>query len=225
MPYDSAQRTRLLYVEDDADVAEMTMEVLADAHEVVHAADADSALSLALRRRFDVMVIDRRIPGGDGVDLVRSIRTARIATPILLLTALGAVGDRVEGLDSGANDYLVKPFDYDELQARIRALVRGSRSDHGRHQLGDWVFVAASRALYGPSGARVSLTATETALLEVLSSSPEHVFSRAEILDAVFHPGDTEGSVDTYVHYVRRKSVPEIIETVRARGYRVGQPT
>lgn len=225
MPYDSGPHADVLYVEDDQDVAQMTIEVLSEFHTVVHAADVASARSRALQQRLDVMVIDRRLPGGDGIDLVRAIRTARITTPILLLTALGAVDDRVEGLDAGANDYLVKPFDYGELLARIRALVRGYRAEQHRRTLGEWVFVPESQALYGPSGGRVALTTTETALLDVLSASPEHVFSREEILGAVFHEGDTRGSVDTYVHYIRRKSVPEMIETVRARGYRVGQPS
>ncbi|MBD3751677.1 MAG: response regulator transcription factor [Micrococcales bacterium] len=225
MPYDSGPHADVLYVEDDQDVAQMTIEVLSEFHTVVHAADVASAKARALQQRFDVMVIDRRLPGGDGIELVRAIRTARITTPILLLTALGAVDDRVEGLDAGANDYLVKPFDYGELLARIRALVRGYRAEQHRRALGEWVFVPESQALYGPSGARVALTTTETALLDVLSASPEHVFSREEILGAVFHEGDTPGSVDTYVHYIRRKSVPEMIETVRARGYRVGQPS
>jgi two-component system OmpR family sensor kinase len=127
MPYDSGPHADVLYVEDDQDVAQMTIEVLSEFHTVVHASDVATARARALQQRFDVMVIDRRLPGGDGIDLVRAIRTARITTPILLLTALGAVDDRVEGLDAGANDYLVKPFDYGELLARIRALVRGSR--------------------------------------------------------------------------------------------------
>jgi two-component system response regulator QseB len=171
------------------------------------------------------MLIDRRLPGMDGAELVSAVRTARITTPILLLTALGAVRDRVEGLDAGANDYLVKPFDFDELLARLRALIRGFRADGQRRYLGEWLFTPASWALYSPTGLRIALTATETALLELLSASPEHVFSRDEILKAVFASGDAPGSVDTYVHYVRRKSTTEIIETIRGRGYRVGAPT
>ena len=224
---DSAQGPRgsLLYVEDDAEIAALTVEVLEEVYDVEHAADGETALRLALSRRYDAMVVDRRLPGMDGVDFICAVRTAHITTPVLMLTALGTVDDRVTGLDGGANDYLVKPFDYDELLARLRALRRAFRADGGRRRLGEWVFTPDAQAAYDPSGIRVALTATESALLELLSTSPEHVFSRDEILRAVFHEGDTTSSVDTYVHYVRRKTSPDMIETVRARGYRAGTPS
>ncbi|GAA1214555.1 response regulator transcription factor [Microbacterium maritypicum] len=219
-----APRGSLLYVEDDAEIAALTVEVLGDVYDVDHASDGESALRLALSRRYDAMVVDRRLPGMDGIAFVRAVRTAHITTPVLMLTALGTVDDRVTGLDGGANDYLVKPFDYDELLARLRALRRAFRAEGTRRPLGEWVFVPAAQAVYDPSGFRVALTATESALLELLTDSPEHVFSREEILRAVFHEGDTTSSVDTYVHYVRRKTTPDVIETIRARGYRAGTP-
>lgn len=217
-------RGSLLYVEDDAEIAALTVEVLGDVYDVDHAPDGESALRLALGRRYDAMVVDRRLPGMDGIAFVRAVRTAHITTPVLMLTALGTVDDRVTGLDGGANDYLVKPFDYDELLARLRALRRAFRVEGTRRPLGEWVFVPAAQAVYDPSGFRVALTATESALLELLTDSPEHVFSREEILRAVFHEGDTASSVDTYVHYVRRKTTSDVIETIRARGYRAGTP-
>lgn len=217
-------RGSLLYVEDDAEIAALTVEVLGDVYDVDHASDGENALRLALSRRYDAMVVDRRLPGMDGIAFVRAVRTAHITTPVLMLTALGTVDDRVTGLDGGANDYLVKPFDYDELLARLRALRRAFRVEGTRRPLGEWVFVPAAQAVYDPSGFRVALTATESALLELLTDSPEHVFSREEILRAVFHEGDTTSSVDTYVHYVRRKTTPDVIETIRGRGYRAGTP-
>jgi DNA-binding response OmpR family regulator len=219
------QRATLLYVEDDAAIAGMTVEVLSEAYRVDHATTGEDALRLALRDRYDVMVVDRRLPGMDGVDVIRAVRTARITTPILMLTALGAIDDRVTGLDGGANDYLVKPFDYEELLARLRSLRRAFSADAGRRRLGEWTFVPASQALYDPGGYRIALTATESALVELLTGSPEHVFTREEILRAVFREGETTSSVDTYVHYVRRKSTRDLIETVRARGYRAGRPS
>lgn len=215
-------RARLLYVEDEPDIAEIAVEVLSDDFVVEHAADGEMGLRMALARRHDVIVVDRRLPGMSGVDLIRAIRTARLATPVLMLTALGAVDDRVSGLDAGADDYLVKPFDFAELRARLRALIRG-RGVGDRREIGDWLFTPVAQALYSPAGDRIPLTSAETELLELLTSSPEHVFSREEILDSVF-PGGAAATVDAYVHYVRRKSTPEIIDTVRVRGYRTGTP-
>lgn len=213
---------RLLYVEDESEIAGIVVELLGDEYRIDHASSGEEGLRLALGRRYDVMVVDRRLPGLSGVELVDAVRTARIATPTLMLTALGAVEDRVSGLDAGADDYLVKPFDVDELRARLRALRRG-RGAGDRRELGDWVFTPASQALYSPADGRIALTQVETELLELLTSSPEHVFTRDEILESVF-PGGSATTVDTYVHYIRRKSTPEIIETVRARGYRSGEP-
>jgi len=213
---------RLLYVEDESEIAAIVVELLGDEYRVDHAATGEEGLRLALGRRYDVMVVDRRLPGLSGVELIAAVRTARIATPVLMLTALGAVEDRVSGLDAGADDYLVKPFDVEELRARLRALRRG-RGAGDRRELGDWLFTPASQALYSPADGRIALTQVETELLELLTSSPEHVFTRDEILDSVF-PGGSAATVDTYVHYIRRKSTPEIIETVRARGYRSGEP-
>lgn len=217
-------RPRLLYVEDDADIAEMSLEVLGETYAVDHVTDGAAALRRALDERYDVMLVDRRLPGMDGASLVAAIRTAHITTPVLMLTALGAVPDRVEGLDAGANDYLTKPFDFDELLARLRALRRGFQAEGRRREIGDWTFIPDSCVLHSPTGARVSLTATEAAFLEFLSASPERVFSREEILRGVFSSADGVGTVDTYVHYIRRKTAPEMIDTVRGRGYRAGDP-
>lgn len=214
----------MLYVEDDERIAEMTVEVRSDAYIVEHVTTRAAARASALRGSFEVMVVDRRLPDGDGVYLIASVRRAGITTPILMLTALDSIGDRVAGLDAGANDYLVKPFDHAELLARLRALRRGFRAEGRRRELGDWVFVPDTLALYSPTGARIALTTTEAALLTLLTDSPEHVFSREELIRAVFAAADAPSSVDTYVHYIRRKSTPELIETVRGRGYRAGAP-
>lgn len=220
-----ADRPSVLYVEDDAEIAAMTVGVLSEVYQVDHVSDGESALRRALSARYDVMVVDRRLPKMDGIAFVRAVRTAHITTPILMLTALDAVRDKVEGLDGGANDYLVKPFDYDELLARLRSLRRAFETEGARRALGEWTFVRTAQAVFSPTGRRVGLTQTESALLELLSGSPNHVFTREEILAAVFAVGDSASSVDTYVHYVRRKTTPEIIETVRARGYRAGSPS
>lgn len=218
---DSA-RARLLYVEDDAEIAQMTIEVLSETYDLAHESDGLAGRDRALRERFDVILLDRRLPRLDGAEIVRDLRAAHITTPVLMLTALGAVADRVEGLDAGANDYLLKPFDFDELLARLRALRRAFRAEGRRRGVADWTYLPDTAVVYGPSGARVALTATENAVLDLLTSSPDHVFSREEIAGAVFSSRDAVTTVDTYVHYLRRKTETDLVETVRGRGYRAG---
>lgn len=215
-------RPRLLYVEDEDAIAEVAKEVLGEYYRVDHAATGEAALELALTQPYDVMVVDRRLPGMSGTELVKALRSAHIRTPIILLTALGSVADRVDGLDGGANDYLVKPFDFEELLARLRVLLREFRAHGERRAIGEWLYVPQSLALFSPTGLRTSLTEQENRLLELLSSSPDHVCSREEILAAAFPGGESRSAVDTYVRYLRAKSTPSLIETVRGRGYRLG---
>lgn len=212
----------LLFVEDEPEAAAIAVEVLSTNYQVAHAKTGEEALRLALRRPFDLMLFDRRLPGMSGTELVAKVRRAGLQTPILLLTALGSVEDRVEGLDGGANDYLVKPFDFQELKARLRALLRGYRSQTQRRDIGEWTFVVENAALVGPYGESLDLTETEAKLLETLTSSPGHVFSREELLHACFPTGSSPATVDSYVHYIRKKSEPNLIRTVRSRGYQIG---
>lgn len=214
----------LLYVEDEPAMAEIVTEVLSEAYEVTHVTTGEEALRKALGKRYDVMVVDRRLPGMSGTDLVQKVRRARITTPILMLTALGTIEDRVTGLDIGANDYLVKPFDFDELLARLRALRRGFEAEGKRRQIGEWTFLPDANALVSPFESRVTLTDKENSLLELLSSSPERIFSREEILHHVFPGKQSVGTVESYIHYIRSKSDPDMIQTVRGRGYRTGDP-
>lgn len=216
------RRPALLLVEDDQDIAGMLSEVLADLYEVDHFVSAEAGLAVALRRHFDVIVVDRRLPGMDGVALIRAIRRANITTPVLMLTALGTLEDKVSGLDGGANDYLVKPFEFDELLARLRALRRAFTAEGRRRYLGEWIYTPDNKTVYSPTGGRILLTVAENALLDLISTSPERVFSREEILHAVFGAGDSPGTVDTYVHYLRKKTSRDMVETVRAHGYRLG---
>lgn len=215
---------RVLVVEDDPSISGMLVEVLSESYQVDAAGSAEDALWIALRQPFDVMVVDRRLTGKDGVSFIAAIRKAHITTPVLMLTALGSVDDRVSGLDAGANDYLVKPFDFEELLARLRALRRGFAAQSERHPLGEWTYTPDTMSIYSPIGIRVTLTSTENALLRLLADSPDHTFSREEILSAVFSSGDGLGTVDTYVHYVRKKTTKDMIETVRSLGYRLGNP-
>lgn len=218
------ERLRVLLVEDDARLGPLVEEVLAERYDVTRVVDGEAGLALGLAHDFDVMVVDRRLPNLTGAELVKTLRARRVVAPILMLTALGTVQDKVEGLDSGANDYLVKPFEFDELLARLRALTRTFTGEGRELMIGEWRFHPESRVVYSPYEGRILLTDRENGLLRLLAENPLRTFSRQQILDAVFDSDEQPGTVDTYVHYLRRKTDAQIVSTVRGAGYRLGEP-
>lgn len=218
---DAAQLPALLLVEDDHALAPLLIEVLGDAYRVRHAADGQAALHAALTEDFAVLVVDRGLPGIDGVELIRRLRKHGVSTPTLILTARGTVADRVEGLDAGAEDYLVKPFEIEELLARLRALLRRHIVDASLLDLGHRQLDTAGRQVLG-GDEPVILSPRESALLEALARRPTRVFTRTELLSAAFDAADDPGSVDTYVYYLRRKLGREVVRTVHGLGYRLG---
>ncbi|GAA1960885.1 response regulator transcription factor [Microbacterium deminutum] len=215
-------RPRLMLAEDDPQLGPIMARVLDEVYEVTLIADGRVALDSARGGAFDVLIVDRRLPTLDGVSIVEALRRDGVNTPTLILTALGTVQDKVRGLDAGANDYLVKPFEFEELFARLRAIRRVSEGEGPFVRIGPWEFYPDSRAVYSPYDGRMILTARESDLLKLLATHPQKTFSRDEILHTVFEATDTPGTVDTYVHYLRRKTDPDIVTTVRGRGYRVG---
>jgi len=217
-----AGRPRLLLVEDDDQLGKVMATVLDEVYDVTLVADGGHALEIAGSLSFDVMIVDRRLPTVDGLTIVETLRKRGASTPMLILTALGTVQDKVRGLDAGANDYLVKPFEFDELFARLRAIRRVSTGEGPFVRVGEWEFYPDSRAVYSPYNGRIILTERESALLTLLAINPQRTFSREEILRAVFSSDDTPGAVDTYVHYLRKKTDPAVVQTVRGRGYRLG---
>ena len=214
----------LLLVEDDARLGPLVRDLLSLDWAVTWVATLADARAELDRRLFAVLVVDRGLPDGDGADLVRGLRESGVATPALLLTAYGEVSDRVHGLDAGANDYLVKPFEVAELQARLRALTRDYSGRGEGIAIGSWTFHPGGHTVESPYTGRVLLTEKESRLLAVLASAPDTAFTRRHLLTAVFERGEQEGTVDTYVHYVRRKTDRDLIETVRGVGYRLGTP-
>ncbi|MFF3574859.1 response regulator transcription factor [Nocardia jiangxiensis] len=216
---------RVLLVEDDRTLADMVAGLLTDEGYQVRTADNGQAgLHHGLTEQFDVLIIDRALPVLEGLELLRTLRDRAVITPALLLTARGTVADRVEGLDSGAEDYLVKPFEVPEFLARIRALHRRHLTTATSLPIGTRRLDPATRTVADPTGMvpEVVLSARECVLLTTLARSPRQVFTRDQLLDLVFDRADTVGTVDTYVHYLRRKLGREAIDTVRGLGYRLG---
>ncbi|GAA4489105.1 response regulator transcription factor [Microbacterium panaciterrae] len=215
---------RLLIVEDDPRLGPIMRDVLAASWETELRASAEAGIDAVLSHGYDAIIVDRRLPGMSGEELVRELRRRKVGTPILMLTALGELHDRVAGLDAGANDYLVKPFEFEELSARLRALTRDyTRPDEGV-AIGSWTFHPLDQCIDSPYTGRVLLTEVEAAFLAVLAAEPERTFSREYLLSAVFPRGESPTTVETYVHYLRRKTDRDLIQTIRGSGYRLGTP-
>jgi DNA-binding response OmpR family regulator len=222
---------RVLVIEDDRRLAGLIKEVLLDeGFDVDSAFDGAVGLDLALRGTYDVAIIDWMLPERDGPAVIRAVRAARLPTACMLLTARTQVEDRVAGLDSGADDYLAKPFSFDELLARVRALGRrftvANGGDPWELRQGDLVLdLKAHTARRGEIP--LDLTSTEWKLLEYLMRHPGQTLTRAQILDYVWsYDADVlETSVDVYISYVRKKLTQpgkrDPIQTVRGVGYRL----
>lgn len=217
---------RILVVEDDARLSRMLCDLLqSEGYEVVLAADGQRALHEGLTQTFDVMVLDRGLPIMDGLDVLTRLRGRGVVTPVLVLSALGNPSDRVEGLDRGAEDYLSKPFDVDELLARLRVLRRRLLSTVPMLNIPGGRLDTGSRSVTLDGGAVVGLSEREVDLIEKLARRPEQVFSRDDLLATVFADAEDAGVVDTYVHYLRRKLGRDSVLTVRGVGYRLVAPS
>jgi two-component system OmpR family response regulator len=213
---------RLLLVEDDAKLAGAVCRGLrAEGYAVDHAADGEEALTDTHVFNYDAVVLDLMLPRRDGYAVCRTLRDRGEGVPILVLTARGAVDDRICGLDAGADDYLAKPFDFGELLARLRALIRRGPSERAPQLRVGELVVDPARHAVTLAGEPVELTAREFAVLEYLARRPGELVRRTELLDHVWD-ANFEGStniVDVYVGYVRRKLGRPLIRTVRGAGF------
>lgn len=217
---------RLLIVEDDTPLRDALAAGLRRLGHAVDAfscgADADAALAGAA---YDAVVLDLGLPGRDGLHWLRRWRASEHALPVLILTARDAVEQRVEGLDAGADDYLVKPITIDELGARLRAMTRrASGRAHGAWRHGALEYEPATRTARW-KGTPVDLTAREVALLETLLQHPQRVLSKAQLLEKLYDWGGAEpesNALEVHVHHLRRKIDPGIVRTVRGLGYALG---
>jgi two-component system, OmpR family, response regulator MprA len=213
----------VLLVDDDAPIRRMLERTLtAEGYAITAVADGGAALAHVERSLPDVIVLDVAMPGLDGLAVTRRLRAKGLAVPILLLTARDALHERVEGLDAGADDYLVKPFEVEELTARIRALMRRNHSPGETLAHAD--LVLDPEALQARRGGRdVPLTRREAELLELLLRNARGVVTRELALERVWGDGEASANVvDRYVAYLRRKlGDPPLIHTVRGVGFRL----
>ena len=214
---------RLLLVEDDRSLAAMLEEIFVSAGYLVDLArDGQAGLHLGLSRSYDAIVLDRGLPAIEGLDLLGRLRARGVVTPVLVLSALGLARDRVDGLDAGAEDYLTKPFDIDELLARIRALMRRHEDVADTVAVPGGRLVVSARTVVAVAGKTLFVSERECALLAVLARRPTRVFTRDELMAEVFPDAEDDGVVDTYVHYLRRKLGRDAVRTVRGLGYQLG---
>jgi two-component system response regulator MprA len=216
----------VLLVEDDPSVRGAVERALRGAgHTVDQATSGDKGLAAATATPYDAIVLDRGLPGLDGIEVCRRLRAAGNDVPILMLTARAAVSERVEGLDAGADDYVVKPFALDELLARLRAFERRSATGQRGALRFDDLELDRDSMTARRAGREIALTRTEYQLLELLLANPRRVLSRDVIFEKVwgYDFGPDSNSLDVYIGYLRRKletnGAKRIIHTVRGVGY------
>lgn len=220
---------RILMIEDDRNLSDATsLQLMQAGYEVDAAYDGEEGLFYLEQGVYDLVLLDRLLPYMDGISVLRAARAKGITTPVLLLTALGQINDKVAGLDSGADDYMVKPFHIQELLARIRALIRrpGAITACEEIYYGDLMLDLSALFLQGSTG-RCTLSKKEGALLEVLMKSEGQTLTRQSLFARVWGADSDveEASLDSYTHFVRRRlaAVSHSVKlvTVRGVGYRL----
>ncbi|MEQ9144397.1 MAG: response regulator transcription factor [Parvibaculaceae bacterium] len=218
---------RVLVIEDDLEAAAYLVKGLRESgHTVDHAADGDEGLTLALSAPYDVMIVDRMLPKRDGLSLVAAIREEGNATPVLFLSALGEVDDRIKGLKAGGDDYLTKPYAFAELLARIEVLVRRSNPDQVKTklQVGDLEVDLLSRKVTR-SGTEIELQPREFRLLEYLMKNADRVVTRTMLLENVweYHFDPQTNVIDVHISRLRSKIDKNfdepLLHTIRGAGY------
>lgn len=213
---------RLLLVEDDPMIGETVLDLLRDdGYAVDWVRDGAMAETAALDQDYDLILLDLGLPRKDGLDVLRELRTRKCRSPILIASARDAVQQRIAGLDAGADDYIVKPYDLDELLARIRALIRRAAGraesvyEHGN------VRINTNTKEVTVENEPVTISAREWAVLEALLARPGLILSRAQIEEKLFAWKDeiSSNAVEVYIHGLRKKLGADLIQTVRGMGY------
>jgi two-component system, OmpR family, response regulator QseB len=215
---------RVLVIEDDPMIGRAVATGLRGSGYAVDWVHDGATAELALANdTYDVALLDLGLPRKDGLEVLKGLRRAKIELPVVVITARDALADRIAGLDSGADDYLVKPFDLDELLARLRAVMRRHAARGSPEICYGALTLDPVRRAVSFRGQAAELSAREFAVLEALMKEPGAVVSREKLEDAVYGWGEEVGSnsVEVHLHHLRRKLAPELIRNVRGVGYRI----
>ena len=217
---------RILVVEDDSMLREAVVALLEDeAFLVDTAAAGDEGLFMAEQDIYDLLILDVMLPGMNGLDVVKEVRCRKLGTPILILTARGSVQDKVKGLNTGADDYLVKPFALPELLARVKALLRRGNGGKDNNLAYAGVSINPKTKQGFVDGETIMLTVKEYELLEFLIINHEQIVTREQIFDRIwgFESETAIGNVDLYIHYLRKKLAvfgkEGLLRTIRGAGF------
>lgn len=218
---------RLLIVEDEADLAQAVCDHLRDAGNAVDlASDVDQAKAALSTTNYDLVLLDLGLPDGDGLDVLRWLREHHKKVPVLIVTARDRITERIAALDAGADDYLVKPYDLDEMLARISAILRRADNDREpeRH-IGNLRIIPGRHTVLRDDVA-VTLTRKQWAILERLSRRPDIIVAKAELEDALYGFGEEveSNTIEAHISRLRAKLGRGTIETLRGFGYRMGKP-
>lgn len=217
---------RILLVEDDPLLVSGLKLALEKMHHTVeHVADGRSAVHALADNAFDLAILDMGLPKMDGADVLRNVRGAGNMLPVLILSARDGIEDRILGLDLGADDYLVKPFELAELLARVRVIERRRSGATGnRLQAGRLTLDLASFSVLWDDHP-VELVRREFMLLKHLAENPQRVFNRTQLEESLYGWGEgvESNTIDVHVHHIRKKIAPQVIKTIRGVGYRLGQ--
>ena len=221
---------RILVVEDEHKIANSIKQGLEQENYAVDVAyDGETGYDLASSEEYDLIILDRLLPGIEGVQITQKLREKKIHTPILILTAKGQISDRVEGLNSGADDYLIKPFAFEELLARVRALVRRPKQTLSEElKVGNLTLNTRTYEVVR-GDKQISLSAREFALLEYLMRHPGQILSKEQITNHVwnYEADILPNTIEVYIGYLRRKidrpfkKAPELLRTIRGFGYKI----
>ncbi|WP_373027933.1 response regulator transcription factor [Sulfitobacter sp.] len=218
---------RLLVVEDEADLAQAVCDHLrAAGHAVDIATGVDHALAAIATTEYDLVLLDLGLPDGDGLDVLRWLRGNHKNVPVLIVTARDRITERIAGLDAGADDYLVKPYDLDEMLARIQAILRRADQDRDpERKFGPLLILPASQTVLR-DGTAVPLTRKQWTILERLSRRPDIIVAKADLEDTIYSFGEEveSNTIEAHISRLRSKLGRDAIETLRGFGYRMRRP-